>query len=232
MILISNLAKLFNSIKNKKLEFTPKNIWSDISEDIKDLISKMLDKDPTERIKIEKVLTHKAFKNLSELRHKAKLSESENECLRAYNDLTLVQKAFLKYSTKFIPTNKLDELKEKFILHDSHNLGVWNWAYSTSSEESLTSDRDHSLSLSSNSKSSVRHDKEFSYSEYLSAMIAPKLLWSQANINIIFDSISPTLHADELKNKDILKALKLKSDKNQDEIKELNKIFLKSKLIK
>ena len=103
MILISNLAKLFNSIKNKKLEFTPKNIWSDISEDIKDLISKMLDKDPTERIKIEKVLTHKAFKNLSELRHKAKLSESENECLRAYNDLTLVSKSFLKVFYEVYP---------------------------------------------------------------------------------------------------------------------------------
>lgn len=193
----------------------------------------MLEKDPAERIKIEKVLSHKAFANLSDLSNKVKFSQAENDSMQAYNDLSSIQKVFLKYSTKFIPTEKLNEFKERFILHDSHNLGMWDWTYSSQSNESLTSDRDHSSSSSSNGKKpSQRRDKEFSYSDYLAAMIAPKLLWSKSNIDIIFDSISPVSQVDELYNKDILKALKLKSDKDKAEIDQLNKIFLKSKLVK
>ena len=191
----------------------------------------MLNKNSVERIKIEKVLSHQVFNSFSKLYRKAKLTESEWEQIKTYYDLTPIQKIFIKYSTKFIPTKKIDEIREKFLLQDTQNLGIYIWEYSSISDSCLTSDRDKSANLSPNRRSSLRQNKELSYSDFLAAMIAPKLLCSTSNIDIIFNTISPSSQAEEILSKDILKTLRLKANKHQVEIDELNNLFRKSKQI-
>jgi serine/threonine protein kinase len=109
---------LFKSVKNDPLEFKPFMKWIDVPESIKDLITEMLQKDPTKRINVEKIPGHIAFEEIHKIEQSVSLSRKEKMKLNRYFRLSPIQRKFLKYSTKFIPPLEKTEFCEKFMLLD------------------------------------------------------------------------------------------------------------------
>ena len=58
----SDTSELFRKIKEQSLKLEPEDAWKDVSDDFKDLIRQMLEKDPNKRIKIEDIPIHPVFK--------------------------------------------------------------------------------------------------------------------------------------------------------------------------
>ena len=66
----NNRKDIFEKIKNEKISFTDK-IWKKISQEAKDLICLMLDKNPDKRPKADEIIDNKWFANLeNEYSHK------------------------------------------------------------------------------------------------------------------------------------------------------------------
>lgn len=59
-----NNKEIFKRVLKQKVEFDPQD-WDDISSEAKELITLMLEKDPTRRIGIVDCLAHTWFKNAS-----------------------------------------------------------------------------------------------------------------------------------------------------------------------
>ena len=76
--------ELFQAIQEKELKFAPAEAWEKIPKDLKDLIDKMLKKDPISRINIESIPIHSAFKNITKYEDKEGLTDEEKKKLNRY----------------------------------------------------------------------------------------------------------------------------------------------------
>jgi serine/threonine protein kinase len=120
--------ELFRKIKEDQLEFEPKEAWKNIPQNLKDLIESMLQKEPKNRINIDRIPIHSAFKEIHAIEDAIYLSSSENRKLyRYYTLLDPIQRKFMKYSTKFIPHKIKTTYCEKFALLDKDNYGYINF---------------------------------------------------------------------------------------------------------
>jgi serine/threonine protein kinase len=115
--------ELFTAIKENPLKFEPESAWRDVPYEMKELLEMMLQKNPEERIKIEDVPRHPAFKDIHVIEKKVHLTSEDKTKLSKYYRLTPIQRKFMKYSTKFIPPKEKVIHCEKFTLLDNDNTG-------------------------------------------------------------------------------------------------------------
>ena len=204
-------TELFRKIKEDSLQFEPRDAWEDISENFKDLIGKMLEKDPEKRIKIEDILIHPVFKEIHEVEAKVSFDKESKEKLKWYfTRLNSLERKFLKYSTKFSAPTAKTTYWEKFIFLDKDNLGYVNFKVnikendyiseaSESSEGSEDSEEKDSGSNSENEGKSTENEgkgtenmHKVTYSDYLAAILDPNVLCGGINIELLFHTLNPS----------------------------------------
>lgn len=197
---------LFRKIKEEELVFRPKEAWKDIPKDLMDLIESMLRKDPKDRIDIEKIPIHPAFKEIHKIEDSVSLSTSENQKLSMYYlKLDPIQRKFMKYSTKFIPHTEKPIHCEKFTLLDKENHGYFRFKpdedyIKDGSDDDEESDRSSGDKYKDNSVC-------VSYSDYLAAILDPDLLCGELNIELLFHTLNPSHNCDEILKKELKSTL-------------------------
>lgn len=190
-------AELYKSIKEDDLMFRPFQIWENVDENIKDLIKKMLEKDPEKRITTGEIIKHPAFDEIHKLEKKLKLSKSEKAKLSKYFSLSPIQRKFLKYSTKFIPPKVKPPYCEKFMLLDIEWDGYIE--FTTTQETSLDdSATENSVALRSDEVIDRSKTYKLTYSDFLAALVDKDLLWGELNIELLFHTLNPTYNNDKI----------------------------------
>ena len=107
--------------KIKKMKFTfPSNRWKNISEEAKDLLSKMLSPEK-ERYTASQVLAHPWFKIVKELKLE-KLNFSSN-FFKEYKESNQLKKIILLFIASRLQDNEIDDLKDIFKAFDKNNDG-------------------------------------------------------------------------------------------------------------
>jgi calcium-dependent protein kinase len=107
--------------KIKKMKFTfPANRWKNISEEAKDLLSKMLAPE-NERYTASQVLAHPWFKIVTELKLE-KLNFSSN-FFKEYKESNQLKKIILLFIASRLQDNEIDDLKDIFKAFDRNNDG-------------------------------------------------------------------------------------------------------------
>lgn len=198
------IAKLFDIIKNKDLEFVPEECWEQVSPDVIELLKKMLQKDPAKRIHIEQVVNHKAFRSLPFCVASPSYSKTEKKRVTNYLNLSPIERKFMRYSTKFIPVESCYKLKERFMELDSNNSGTIPCPVNNKKKTNLSLAHRSSSCCTSNSD---YQGKELTYSDFLASMLSADLLCSDENIENVFHALNPTHLCDDVFKTEVEKAL-------------------------
>jgi len=70
-----SVSMLYDTIQAKDVEF-PEKKWEYISDDIKDLLERMINRSPGLRISLEECLEHKWFKNVEKIKDSVNSEDS------------------------------------------------------------------------------------------------------------------------------------------------------------
>lgn len=213
----SDTSELFRKIKEQPLTLEPKETWKDVSEDLKDLVKQMLEKDPEKRIKIEDIPIHPIFIEIHDIESKVTFTTTNRHRLtRYFTRLNPLERKFLKYSTKFIPPKAKTAYCEKFTLLDKNNFGYINFSpnaqdsYSKSIErsadESEGSEED-CRNISNNGGKSSKKVYKVTYSDYLAAILESEMLCGDLNIELLFHTLNPSYMTERIMKKEMYDAL-------------------------
>jgi len=178
--------EIFRAILKSKLEFD-EDEWGKISEEAKDLISKLLMKDPKKRITIDKALKHDWFKkweNTEEEANEFKLEYLKR--LRNYRAPNRLQYEVLSFLMKNLDTSERIKIKELFRNITSTTSGDLTFkdlekAFADAEIEGAT---EHISEL----KKCLDFDKDgkIKYTEFLVATINKNEALTEANIEFAF----------------------------------------------
>eukprot|EP00347_Sterkiella_histriomuscorum_P016684 403352253 len=177
-----NNKEIFKNVLKQNLEFDPSD-WSEISNEAKDLISKMLIKDPTQRISAEGALSHPWFQmsQTTSFSFDSKIIQRIKE-FRAPQRLQVEALTFLVNNV----TKEIDfkTLRDAFRVLDKKNTGLLTvneikeaFKGSNFSQEDLN-DIFKNIDLN--------HDGEINYSEFLAATVDKKKALTLQNLWFAF----------------------------------------------
>jgi calcium-dependent protein kinase len=105
---------IFRAILKSKLDFD-EDEWGNISAEAKELISRLLEKDPKKRIKVDSALTHKWFKKWQDHNEEAKEFQTEYLTrLKNYRAPNRLQYEVLSFLMKNLDTSERVKIKQVF----------------------------------------------------------------------------------------------------------------------
>jgi calcium-dependent protein kinase len=105
---------IFRAILKNKLEFDEEE-WGNISDEAKDLIGKLLVKDPKKRIKIDQALNHPWFEKLENMSEDADTFQAEYlKRMKSYRAPNRLQHEVLSFLMKNLDTSERVKIKEVF----------------------------------------------------------------------------------------------------------------------
>jgi calcium-dependent protein kinase len=105
---------IFRAILKSKLDFD-EDEWGNISGEAKELISKLLEKDPKKRIKVDNALTHKWFKKWQDQTEEVKEFQTEYLTrLKNYRAPNRLQYEVLSFLMKNLDTSERVKIKQVF----------------------------------------------------------------------------------------------------------------------
>ena len=196
-------AELFEAVSYDYLEFSPTSVWEDTPMEVIDLITKMLNWDPKNRIKIEDVVNHPCFADLIKTSKQTELTDNEIERLNKFKRLSSLSRGLLSYAVRYIPQEKTESISEKFLNLDGNNLGYLPIINSTSM--TLKSQRSRKNSSLSNwetymtTKATLMGGRNrLTYSEFVAALIPLKLFKCKSVSQGIFEDLNPNLEYSEI----------------------------------
>lgn len=163
-----NNVEVFSSIK--KARYSLENeIWETISDDAKDLLGKLLIKDPSSRLSAQEALDHAWFKT-AESRSEPLNPEILN-CLRQYKAKSAFQKEALNVLARRLKRSEIEELTNAFATIDRDNTGL------ITSEELQQVLQEAGYSMAQQDievimkNLGMRGDGRFGYSDFIAATI-------------------------------------------------------------
>lgn len=177
---------IFRAILKAKLEFD-EDEWGSISDEAKDLISKLLDKDPKKRIRIDKALKHKWFKKWE--KDNDEINEFQSvymDRLKNYRAGNRLQHEVLSFLMRNLDTSERIKVKDVFRKITSKSSGDLTFgdleeAFKETGVEGAT---DHIEEL----KKCLNLDKDgkIKYTEFLVATVNKNEALTDANIKFAF----------------------------------------------
>lgn len=177
-------AEIAKNIRNYEgLTFNSK-IWKGISEEAKDLLTRMLDPNHNTRITAAEALNHPWFISRT---FGASFCDAEIlEALQKYSEFSETKKDLLRMIVKNVTDTELKKYQERFLELDKEKTGLIT---SSSLEEALNESENRisrkeleELTKKVNSKG----DAFISYSEFVSALIATKEFLTEERLSSIF----------------------------------------------
>ena len=125
------VSLLYDTIQAEEVEFPFKN-WGNFSFEVKDLLSRMLDRIPGARISLEDWLKHKWFKKVEkENPHTPESEGSEKEdygevldSLMKYNSLTILKREAMSVFIQHLNNKEIGKLNKIFQEFDEDNTGM------------------------------------------------------------------------------------------------------------
>lgn len=117
----SNDNEIYRKIQQKKFTF-PSPAWDKISDDVKDLITKML-ADPADRLTAEQVLNHTWVKNLAPNSTDSILNLNTDN-LKKYKNTNKLQKYVLTFIASRLKDDDIKVLKDIFMTLDKNQDGT------------------------------------------------------------------------------------------------------------
>ena len=228
--------ELFQAIQEKELKFVPAEAWEKIPKDVKELIGKMLMKDPISRINIESIPIHSSFKNIHKFEENIALTDEEKKKLNRYYCCSPLQRKFIKFSIKYLtPTSKLEHW-EKFLLLDKDNYGVLEFTTSDDyedeeegSEKEESSEEENSDEISDDyNPPDAPKTYQMTYSDYLGAVKDPDIVWGDKNIDLVFHTLNPSDMSDKILKKEMRKTLFIRNDEDPEAIREFENLDIKN----
>lgn len=164
--------------------------WKKVSEDGKDLLSKLLTKDYKKRISASDALNHPWFKNCEEFKgdeDKDPLDEQMLDNLVEYKGSTKLKRAAINLLVKMLPTKEVEGLKKQFVQIDTDHSGCID------AEELATAMKQNpSIKVPDEEIDRIISEVDFAgngrinYSEFLAATIRVKEVLSEARLFTLF----------------------------------------------
>jgi len=194
--------EVFDSIKNKPLEFK-ENVWSQVSTECKDLISKLLTKGLAERLSADQALQHSWFKmKLSDQQIDNGNVQETLERLKKFRVEKKVQSAILTFMAHYVTTKEeKDKLLGVFQALDTNHDGQVSKAelkegFSKFTLKTANVD-DIFAELDKNQNENIE------YSEFVAMMMDKHVMNSQENLKAAFNLLdsdhSGKISAEELR---------------------------------
>nr|DAD29749.1 TPA_asm: hypothetical protein HUJ06_031217 [Nelumbo nucifera] len=103
------------------LDFT-RDPWPKVSDNAKDLVKKMLDPDPTQRLTAQQVLDHPWIQNAKKAPN-VSLGETVKARLKQFSVMNKLKKRALKVIAEFLSVEEVAGIKEAFEMMDTGNNG-------------------------------------------------------------------------------------------------------------
>ncbi len=177
---------IFRAILKNKLEFDEEE-WGNISDEAKDLISKLLVKDPKKRIKIDQALNHSWFEKWENYSDEETQFRAEYlKRLKSYRAPNRLQHEVLSFLMKNLDTSERVRIKEVFRNITCKTSGdlTFKDLESAFNEASIDGATENLLEL----KNWLNFDKEgkIKYTEFLVAAVNKNEALTEANIEFAF----------------------------------------------
>ncbi len=195
----ANDNEIYRKIQNKKFNF-PSPQWDKISEDVKDLIKKMLC-DPKDRFTAEQVLNHTWVKNCAP-NSEGSLLNLNTESLKKYKNTNKLQKAVLTFIASRLQDSEIKILRDIFITLDNNQDGTLTV---DEIKEGVSKLKDVKLDVEE-IFSSIDTDGSgvINYTEFLAATIDQKVYLKEERLYEAFKAFdkdgSGKISTDEIKN--------------------------------
>ena len=116
------LNTIFQSILKAEFDFSGGE-WENISSECKDLVSKMLLVDPTQRITLGNALKHKWLISTRDPKPPQQVSRAVLRNLKAFKPVSKLQQEVMKLIVKNLSTEELQDLKNTFTALDTNDTG-------------------------------------------------------------------------------------------------------------
>ena len=220
----NNDKEIYKSILRKKYDFK-KDIWDNISDEAKDLISNMLC-DESKRYTAEMVLNHPWLSKLAP-NSKGAISHLNVKHLEIYKNSSNFKKFILTYIATRLKEKEIKELKEIFSEMDTNKDGtlstdeIKNCLIKLNSEKNMNNDEIMQIFKGLDTNNS----KRIEYTEFISAAIEKNEFLKEERLLDIFKALDKS-GTGKINKNDIKKALN-NEDINEEDLKQfINKFDL------
>jgi calcium-dependent protein kinase len=172
----NNTTEIFQRIQYCKLEFLQK-AWKLVSEECKDLIKKMMKKNPRERISMAEVMQHGWFAKLN--------SQTEDvplhifKALFRYHEPNKIQKSLMKIIIRHMSIEEIQELNKYFTAIDSTHSGKVSFEDLTKAMEGSENEEVQRRVRRFIKKKKSNEDFTFEYSDFIMATMDKKKLFTE-----------------------------------------------------
>ncbi len=228
-----NTNEIFHEIKNGKILMEGFE-WDAVSDEAKDLVRKMLNRNYTSRISAIQCLEHPFLimdykEKLNKLKHKDVKKAMNN--LKNFNRQDKLQQATIAYIVHFLtPANEYEQLKEIFKSIDKNGDGTLSFDEIRKGFEQIYGSTQTKIEMEELlGEIDVNGDGNISYEEFLSVMISKNKILNEKNLKACFEAFDENkdnkLSAQEIKNalgaKDneyVMRLINIIDDNNNAEI--------------
>lgn len=181
----SNATEVYRKTKEGVVNFEGK-VWTNISEDAKDLICKMLTVDPEARITLDQAARHPLFQTVSQIEQE--WDESALTNIKNWQTPEKLQKEVLKILMKFRTPACVESLNKTFAMLDSSGSGF------VSVDEVVQAFKDFGKPLSATQEADLKmkfQGSRINYTEFLIAAVNKKQVMDDAALYVAFKFFDP-----------------------------------------
>ena len=187
--------------------FFPSPEWDDISSEAKDLITKMLNPDPSVRISAKDALHHRWLYNASQSIINASTAQGILKNLQSFRSEQKLQKATYSFiSSQLATKTEREQMLDLFKTLDTDNSGTISKKELIQGFEMLYFDEINDIESEVNkimNQVDIDHSGEIDYNEFIAASMSRNKILSKERLESAFKAFdidsSGTISADELK---------------------------------
>lgn len=206
-----NLKEISKNILECNYKFHPRE-WSSISRDAKDLIGKMLTRDPTKRITAEKALKHPWFGLITEIKLESTLKKEQKvksktmKKLCKFSQGSPLKRCAMELLIKMLSLEEKQVYEQEFNKFDTTRSGV------VSDRDFISKIQETDVSLSRKEVKRITKELDYdensqiNYSDFIAATLDVKKCLTKDKLQTIFSKFDTT-NSNKITAEDIMKAL-------------------------
>ena len=180
--------EIFQKIVRSPVEFN-EEIWNNVSDDCKDLIKKMLKKNPSKRIVINDVLSHSWFKKFCD-KSINKVPLNLVKSLLMYNQPNKLRQGLMKIIIRHMNFYEIQNLNQIFSAFDTSHTGKVSYFDIFQSLKSTKNPSVLKKLKKSMKKPEAYKNYSLAYSDFILATLDMKKLFSEELLQDVYDQLT------------------------------------------